>query len=202
MVEVTKLLSTTLPSHDYVSAIKLMRTRTGMGLKEAKDACDMIVGRACSNPAEVSISMVRRFAIAGLRVKVPGTKPSNLTAAFESVFAGVGATTKPLTLGALFDEMAGRQPVPEPVAKPEVTKPHRDDVRDAVNLWVLGALIRWNQSTETFNVVGSTEWEHFVSRTTYTVWMYLRDGVKLDGRCSDLECDLALRASKVFGRLL
>lgn len=66
--------------NERVSAIKLVRTETGMGLKEAKDTCDLFDGRSTPyNPQQVSIDMASRMrawaGVAPLPDPVPNSAP-------------------------------------------------------------------------------------------------------------------------------
>lgn len=64
--------------------------------------------------------------------------------------------------------------------------------------WVWGVCILWNQQAKQFDAGGS-EMIDFVHRTHHIVWKYLNNRQTLDGTCSDLECDTALRAKRLFG---
>lgn len=65
--------------------------------------------------------------------------------------------------------------------------------------WTWGQCILWNQHTNQFSDVNGREFQQFVHRTNNICWRYTNGMQTLDGSCSDLECDLAMKARSVFG---
>ena len=76
---------------------------------------------------------------------------------------------------------------------------HRDDLVNITLQWVWGACIMWNMDAKQFDS-NSTQMQEFIHRTHSVVWRYLTRRENLDGSCSDLECDLALKAAQAFGQ--
>ena len=76
------------------------------------------------------------------------------------------------------------------------------DVDKEVSIWVFGACVSWNCETRQFKAPEDMSFMLFMGRTYSVVLKYLKGQQTLDGTCSDLECDLALRAEKIFKGLM
>jgi len=67
-------------------------------------------------------------------------------------------------------------------------------------LWfVTGAVIEHcNRLGVSPRPMDRTAYEGYINETLDVVWGYLRGSRTLDGRCSDMQCDLAMEARKLF----
>lgn len=74
---------------------------------------------------------------------------------------------------------------------------HRDDRLQESQAWVLGCCFEWNKHYGQFTIP-SRQFDDFVERTHLTIWRYLQGHIELDGKCSDFECVLGLRAKRLF----
>jgi hypothetical protein len=75
---------------------------------------------------------------------------------------------------------------------------HKAEVMSAVLNYVWGCCVLWNQWAKQFNDVNSMEFQDFVHRTNETAWRYLVGRKTLDGSCSDHECEVAMKAYRLF----
>jgi hypothetical protein len=64
--------------------------------------------------------------------------------------------------------------------------------------WTLDSCVEWNLWARQFSDMTGKNFLDFVKRTHDVVYGYLQGEKSLDGTCSDLECNLALEAKKVF----
>lgn len=76
------------------------------------------------------------------------------------------------------------------------------DLMTHVLAWTWGQCIMWNQHMNAFADINHQEFQSFVHRTNNVCWRYIHGRQTLDGSCSDLECDLAMKARTVFGPLV
>lgn len=78
---------------------------------------------------------------------------------------------------------------------------HKDDLYKEIAVWVLGACTNWNLTTNAFSLA-DFQFVLFMGRTNSVVLKYLEGKQKLDGTLSDLECDICMRAERIFGHLM
>jgi len=82
---------------------------------------------------------------------------------------------------------------------------HRDDVLKELSPWVMGVVVQYLIQVGSIKETPRTKAHHALVNNVHshcleTAWQYIHNGIGPGGDCSDLACDVALRAGKIFGK--
>lgn len=82
---------------------------------------------------------------------------------------------------------------------------HRDDVLKELSPWVMGVVVQYLIQVGSIKETPRTKAHQALISNAHShclevAWQYIHNDIGPGGNCSDLACDIALRAGKIFGR--
>lgn len=82
---------------------------------------------------------------------------------------------------------------------------HQDDVLRELRPWVMGVVVQYLARVGSIKDYPRTKADQDLINNIHShcfeaAWRYIHDGIGPGGNCSDLACDIALRAGKIFGK--